>query len=183
MPAASGCCLPDARYRTLRREIGIPEGVGPCQGGGRVGVLVAGGGACVRARVVGVAGSGLAGGHPGGAWPRRRRAARQTRAQALTVSTGLGVWWGLGVAPWSSRSEGGSAARLPRHSLRRSRWRAWCVPATTRRALAAWVPDSVNPLLQRGDGAAGPSAPRQHRLLARQLAHLGQRTRQRYGCK
>jgi hypothetical protein len=52
------------------REIGIPEGVGPCQGGGgRVCVQVAGDGACVRAGVVGGLGSRLAAGHPAGAWP------------------------------------------------------------------------------------------------------------------
>jgi hypothetical protein len=52
------CVLTVWRVPRIRsvREIGIPEGVGSCQGDGRVNVQAAGGGACVRARVVGVAG-------------------------------------------------------------------------------------------------------------------------------
>jgi hypothetical protein len=37
MPAASARCPPDPEYITPRREIGIPGGVGPCQGDVRVG--------------------------------------------------------------------------------------------------------------------------------------------------
>jgi hypothetical protein len=59
---------------------------------------------------------------------RRRLEFRSLRSAQRWGSVGVGV-----SHPWSSRSEGGSAARLPRHPFA-DVWRAWCVPATTRRA-------------------------------------------------
>jgi hypothetical protein len=103
-----------------------------CSGGG---LVVCGGWGLCAARVVAVAGV-KAGRRP----PRRGLALTPARGGAVSssgsdrqrgASVGLGLVCTVVLANWGGGS--GSAAEA---SLRRPCWRAWCVPATTRRAQA-----------------------------------------------
>jgi hypothetical protein len=97
-------------------------------------------GACARARVVGVAGVKV------GRRPPRRGLALTPASDDADSSSGpdgqrgARVWcWGLGCAPWSSRSEDWQRPGC-RGIPSPIGLRAWCVPATTRRAQAVRRP-------------------------------------------
>jgi len=95
---AGDLCSRSGALRVFRGcgEIGIPEGVGLCQWGVRLGSRVMAslwpGGSCARTRAVPERGARLAAGHPGGAWPCRRRGTAHADRSGPVACSGVGGW-------------------------------------------------------------------------------------------